>query len=164
MRSAIQKFSLSSNNYAEVFRNQMMIIQYKHDILNLIIMKIIMVMMLRSRLSRAGHWQWKNLVASFTDNQQLTINNGELTTKNQQQPPPTVMIYSQCLTTHTWRPTTNHYYQQIQLTIKTNRQPTTAGDTKHKKMKETMQLGIKKSSPGPPPHNPPLDRRSTVKV
>jgi hypothetical protein len=31
-------------------------------------------------------------------------------------------------------------------------------------MKETMQLGIKKSSPGPPPHNPPLDRRSTVKV
>ena len=51
VRSAIQKFTLSSNNYAEVFRNQKMNIQYKHDILNIIIMKIIMVMILRSRLN-----------------------------------------------------------------------------------------------------------------
>jgi hypothetical protein len=56
VRTAIQKFTLSSNNYAEVFRNQMMIIQYENDILNIIIMKIMMVMMmLKSRLNRAGH-------------------------------------------------------------------------------------------------------------
>ncbi len=104
VRSAIQKFTLSSNNYAEVFRNQIMIIRYKHDILNIIIMKIIR----------------KNLVASFTDNKQLTIDIGELTIKNQQQPPPTVLIYSQCLTTHAHMTTNDNYYQQIQLTIKTN--------------------------------------------
>jgi hypothetical protein len=44
-----------------------------------------------------------------------------------------------------------------------NQLPTTADDIKHKKIKETMQLGIKKSSPSTPQHNPPLDR-STLKV
>ncbi len=42
-------------------------------------MKIIMVMMLRSRLNRAGHWQWKNLVVSYTENQQRRADNQEPT-------------------------------------------------------------------------------------